>query len=112
MPGCEIAGARTGLDVIELSDAHCRSQLNALGCYTVISSILSGRCREMWQNLSERKRSWQAASSFEDQCEKIAIDAKHVARLSALSSLTSGPMVDVCEYLREDLDRAHNLPAP
>ncbi len=41
----------------------------------------------------------------------IAIDANHVARLSALSSLTSGPMVEVCEYLREELDRAHILPA-
>lgn len=41
----------------------------------------------------------------------IAIDANHFARLSALSSLTSGPMIDVCEYLREELDRAHVLPA-
>lgn len=40
----------------------------------------------------------------------IAIDANHFARLSALSSLTSEPM-DVCEYLREELDRAHILPA-
>jgi regulator of nucleoside diphosphate kinase len=41
----------------------------------------------------------------------IAIDANHIARLSALSSLTSGPMVEVSEYLREELDRAHVLPA-
>jgi regulator of nucleoside diphosphate kinase len=41
----------------------------------------------------------------------IAIDASHFARLSALSSLTSGPMMDVCEYLREELDRAYVLPA-
>jgi regulator of nucleoside diphosphate kinase len=41
----------------------------------------------------------------------IAIDATHLARLSALSSLTSGPMMEVCEYLREELDRAHILPA-
>jgi regulator of nucleoside diphosphate kinase len=41
----------------------------------------------------------------------IAIDASHFARLSALSSLTSGPMIEVCEYLREELDRAHILPA-
>jgi regulator of nucleoside diphosphate kinase len=41
----------------------------------------------------------------------IAIDASHFARLSALSSLTSAPMMDVCEYLREELDRAHVLPA-
>ena len=41
----------------------------------------------------------------------IAIDANHFARLSALSSLTSGPMTEVCEYLREELDRAHVLPA-
>jgi len=41
----------------------------------------------------------------------IAIDANHFTRLSALSSLTSGPMMDVCEYLREELDRAHVLPA-
>jgi regulator of nucleoside diphosphate kinase len=40
----------------------------------------------------------------------IAIDANHFARLSALSSLTSGPMIDVCEYLREELDRAYVLP--
>jgi regulator of nucleoside diphosphate kinase len=40
----------------------------------------------------------------------IAIDADHFARLSALSSLTSGPMTEVCEYLREELDRAHVLP--
>jgi len=41
----------------------------------------------------------------------IAIDANHFARLSALSSLTSGSMTEVCEYLREELDRAHVLPA-
>jgi regulator of nucleoside diphosphate kinase len=41
----------------------------------------------------------------------IAIDASHFARLSALSSLMSAPMMDVCEYLREELDRAHVLPA-
>lgn len=40
----------------------------------------------------------------------IAIDANHFARLSALSSLTNGPMTEVCEYLREELDRAHVLP--
>ena len=28
-----------------------------------------------------------------------------------LRSLTSGPMTEVCEYLREELDRAHVLPA-
>ena len=32
----------------------------------------------------------------------IAIDAKHFARLFALSSLTNGAMTEVCEYLRED----------
>ena len=31
----------------------------------------------------------------------IAIDAKHFARLFALSSLTNGAMTEVCEYLRE-----------
>lgn len=41
----------------------------------------------------------------------IAIDANHFARLSPLSLLTSGPMVEVSEYLREELDRAHILPA-
>ena len=41
----------------------------------------------------------------------IAIDANHFARLFALSSLTSEPMTEVCEYLREELDRAHVLPA-
>jgi regulator of nucleoside diphosphate kinase len=41
----------------------------------------------------------------------IAIDASHFARLSALSSLTIATMMDVCEYLREELDRAHVLPA-
>ena len=41
----------------------------------------------------------------------IAIDENHLPRLSALSSLTSGPMVEVSEYLREELDRAHILPA-
>jgi regulator of nucleoside diphosphate kinase len=41
----------------------------------------------------------------------IAIDASHVARLSALSSLTSGPMMEVCDFLREELDRAHVIPA-
>ena len=41
----------------------------------------------------------------------IDIDADHFARLSALSSMASGPMADVCEYLREELDRAHVLPA-
>jgi regulator of nucleoside diphosphate kinase len=40
----------------------------------------------------------------------IAIDANHFARLSALSSLTNGSMTEVCEYLREELDRAHILP--
>ena len=42
----------------------------------------------------------------------IAIDANHVARLSAISSLTVGSMMDVCEYLRQEFDRAHILPAP
>lgn len=41
----------------------------------------------------------------------IAIDANHFDRLSALSSMTSGPMAEVCEYLREELERAHVLPA-
>ena len=41
----------------------------------------------------------------------IAIDANHFARLSALSSMTSGSMTEVCEYLREELDRARVLPA-
>jgi regulator of nucleoside diphosphate kinase len=41
----------------------------------------------------------------------IAVDANHFARLSALSSLTSGPMMEVCDFLREELDRAHVLPA-
>jgi regulator of nucleoside diphosphate kinase len=41
----------------------------------------------------------------------IAIDADHFARLSALSSVESGPLAEVCEYLREELDRAHILPA-
>lgn len=41
----------------------------------------------------------------------IAIDASHFARLFALSSLTSGPMVEVCDYLRAELDRAQVLPA-
>ena len=40
----------------------------------------------------------------------IAIDAKHFARLFALSSLTNGAMTEVCEYLREELDRAYVLP--
>ena len=51
---------------------------------------------------------------FETKAEMrppIAIDANHFARLSALSSLASGPMTGVCEYLREELDRAHVLPA-
>jgi regulator of nucleoside diphosphate kinase len=41
----------------------------------------------------------------------IAIDASHLARLSALSSRTSGPMAEVSEYLREELGRAYILPA-
>jgi len=41
----------------------------------------------------------------------IAIDADHFTRLSALSSMASGPMAEVCEYLREELERAHVLPA-
>ena len=41
----------------------------------------------------------------------IAIDANHFARLFALSSMTSEPMTEVCEYLRDELDRAHVLPA-
>ena len=41
----------------------------------------------------------------------IAIDANHFARLFALSSMTSEPMTEVCEYLREELDRARVLPA-
>ena len=41
----------------------------------------------------------------------IAIDESHFTRLSALSSLTNGPMTEVCQYLREELDRAHVLPA-
>jgi regulator of nucleoside diphosphate kinase len=41
----------------------------------------------------------------------IAIDANHFAKLSALSLLTSGPMKEVREYLREELDRAYVIPA-
>jgi regulator of nucleoside diphosphate kinase len=41
----------------------------------------------------------------------IAIDVSHFARLSALSSLTSGAMMEVCAYLRDELDRAHIVPA-
>ncbi|MBR0831289.1 nucleoside diphosphate kinase regulator [Bradyrhizobium manausense] len=41
----------------------------------------------------------------------IAIDANHFDKLSALSLLTRGPIMEVCEYLREELDRAHVLPA-
>lgn len=41
----------------------------------------------------------------------IAIGADHFARLAALSSMASGPMAEVCEYLREELERAHVLPA-
>jgi hypothetical protein len=40
----------------------------------------------------------------------IAIDANHFAKLSALSLLTSGPMKEVREYLREELDRAYVIP--
>ena len=40
----------------------------------------------------------------------IAIDESHFTRLSALSSLTNGPMMEVCQYLREELDRADVLP--
>lgn len=40
----------------------------------------------------------------------IAVDADHFARLSALSSMASGPMAAVCEYLREELERAYVLP--
>src|SRR6478752_1369634 len=32
----------------------------------------------------------------------IAIDANHFARLFALSSMTSEPMTEVCEYLRDE----------
>jgi regulator of nucleoside diphosphate kinase len=41
----------------------------------------------------------------------IAIDVSHFARLSALSSVTSGAMMEVCAYLRDELDRAHIVPA-
>lgn len=41
----------------------------------------------------------------------IAIDADHFVRLSALSSLTNGPMTEVCEYLGEELDRADVIAA-
>ena len=50
-------------------------------------------------------------STMNEKRPPIAIDVNHFARLSALSSLTSGPMMEVCEYLREELDRAHVLPA-
>jgi regulator of nucleoside diphosphate kinase len=49
--------------------------------------------------------------SMNEKRPPIVIDVNHFARLSALSSLTSGPMMEVCEYLREELDRAHVLPA-
>ena len=41
----------------------------------------------------------------------IAVDVSHFARLSALSSLTSGALTEVCAYLRDELDRAHIVPA-
>jgi regulator of nucleoside diphosphate kinase len=50
-------------------------------------------------------------STMNEKRPPIAIDVNHFPRLSALSSLTSGPMMEVCEYLREELDRAHVLPA-
>jgi hypothetical protein len=30
----QLAGAKTGLEVVALSGAHCRNQLNVTGCYT------------------------------------------------------------------------------
>jgi regulator of nucleoside diphosphate kinase len=50
------------------------------------------------------------SDSITEMRPPIAIDANHLARLSALSSLMSGPLVDVCEYLREEIDRAHIVP--
>jgi regulator of nucleoside diphosphate kinase len=50
-------------------------------------------------------------STMNEKRPPIAIDVNHFVRLSALCSLTSGPMMEVCEYLREELDRAHILPA-
>jgi len=50
------------------------------------------------------------SDSITEMRPPIAIDANHLARLSALSLLMSGPLVDVCEYLREEIDRAHIVP--
>jgi regulator of nucleoside diphosphate kinase len=41
----------------------------------------------------------------------IAIDADHLSRLSALSSQSGAAIANVCEYLREELDRALIFPA-
>jgi len=39
----QLAGAKTGRDVIELSSAHCRNQLNVMSCYT--SNLLDLVCK-------------------------------------------------------------------
>jgi hypothetical protein len=53
----QLAGAKTGIEVIEFSGAHYRNQLNALGEYTDNFVDLARKMRRMCLDPSEREGS-------------------------------------------------------
>jgi hypothetical protein len=53
----QLAGAKTGPEVIEFSGAHYRNQLNVLGGYTDTLFELACKMRRIWRDPSERERS-------------------------------------------------------
>jgi regulator of nucleoside diphosphate kinase len=78
---------------------------------TMLAQLENGRLEiGLGRSIDQRSKDMQG-DRIAEMRPPIAIDAAHFARLSALSSLTSGPMTEVCEYLREELDRADVLPA-
>jgi hypothetical protein len=52
-----LAGAKTGIEAIEVSGAHYRNQLNALGEYTDNFVDLARKMRKMCLDPSEREGS-------------------------------------------------------
>ena len=89
-----------------------RASTESPGPMTTVRRLPSiGKVGKRAQSLDNSREYEMHRERIAEMRPPIAIDANHFARLSALSSLTSGPMMDVCEYLREELDRAHVVPA-
>lgn len=59
-----LAGAKTGMEAIEVSGTHYRSQLSSLGDYTDNLVDLARKMRTICLDRSEREGSLQASSSL------------------------------------------------